>query len=209
MNPFRPSRSRLCTTLLYLVLVVFLVSSPAFAKTTVDFNPNLDFSKYKTFAFIGGVENLLMLQLDPDVMDHHIHHEVSEQLVRKGLREVQPDQNPDLVVRYWANPSQQVNVTTMGNWAPYLPYINSDWAWIYNDVSASSAREGCLIVDLIEPRSKDLAWRLYLVRKIVNSEKDWRKTDEELAKAFESYPPSDSEKDAKKKERATHSPKSQ
>jgi hypothetical protein len=207
MNDLCPHRSHSHTLLLCVTLATFFAASPLFAKTVVDFNPNLDFSKYKTFAFLGAVENLLMLQIDPDVMNDQIHHAVNQELAKKGLREVQLGQHPDLVVRYWANPSAQVNVSTMGNWAPYTPYISSYWAWIYDDVSATSRKEGSLIVDLIDPKSKDLTWRLYLIRRIVNSDKDWKKTDDELAKAFESFPPSGNEKEAKKKERAAHPPK--
>lgn len=196
-HPFR--RSSFVQVLFCLIFVCCLAASPLFAKTVTDFNPNLDFSKYKTFAFIGGVGNLVMLQIDPDVMNDHIHHVVNQELARRGLREVAFDQRPDLVVRYWANPPQQVNVTTMGEWAPYAPYIGSYWAWVYNDVSATSVKEGSLIIDLIDSRTKELAWRLYLIRKMANTEKDWRKTDEEFSKAFENFPPSDGEKEAKKK----------
>jgi hypothetical protein len=42
-------------------------------------------------------------------------------------------------------------------------------------MSASSTREGMLVLDLIDAKNKDLAWRLYLVRKIVKVDKDWKK----------------------------------
>jgi hypothetical protein len=44
-------------------LIVTLLAPQARAKMNVDFNPDLDFSKYKTFAYIGGVEHLAMMQL--------------------------------------------------------------------------------------------------------------------------------------------------
>jgi hypothetical protein len=58
---------------------------------------------------------------------------------------------------------------------------------------------------LIDPRSKALAWRVYLIRKITNPDKDWKKPDEEFTKGFESYP-SEKETEAKKKEREEHKP---
>lgn len=183
-------------------------SVPALAKTDVDFDPNVDFSKFRTFAFIGGVENLVMLPVNPELINNRVHRAVTRELTAKGLREVQPNQNPDLVVRYWASTSQQVNVATMGNWGPYGPYVGSYWGWMYDNMSASASKEGSLIVDLIDSRSKALAWRLYLTRKLTNADKDWKKADEEFTKAFEDYPPSDKEKDAKRKERAAHPPKS-
>jgi len=41
-------------------------------QTAVDFNPNLDFSKFKLFAFIGGVEQLVECKLNPDT-NNRIH----------------------------------------------------------------------------------------------------------------------------------------
>lgn len=188
-------------------LLALVAGFPLAAKVVTDFDPNLDFSSYKTFAYIGGVENLVEMQLNSDLINNRIHHMVVRELTKKGLREVQPDQKPDLVVRYWANSSQQVNLATLGSWGPYGSYIGSDWAWTYDSVSASSRREGCLVLDLIDARSKSLAWRVYLIRKITNPDKDWNKADEEFAKAFESYPPTDKDKDAKRKERDEHKPK--
>jgi Domain of unknown function (DUF4136) len=204
MRPSRLCRSSQLPRFFCMFLTLFLAGPPLLGKTAVDFNPNLDFSKYKTFAFIGGVENLTMFQVDPQLMFDRIHQAVQQSLSKKGLREVPPTQNPDLVIRYWANPPSQVNVVTMGNWSPYRPYIDSYWGWLYNDVSNASAKDGSLIIDLIDPKSKDLAWRVYLMRKITTPDKEWKKADEELAKAFDAYPPSTAEKEAKQKERVAH-----
>jgi Domain of unknown function (DUF4136) len=190
------------------VLLLLLCAFPLFAKTDIDFDPNVDFSKYKTFAFVGGVENLVMLPVNPELINNRVHRAVTRELTKKGLREVQPNQNPDIVVRYWASTSQQVNLAVMGNWGPYGPYVGSYWGYMYDTIAASSTKEGTLIIDLIDPRTKNLGWRLYLTRKLSNADKDWNKADEEFSKAFEAYPPSDKEKEAKRKERAAHPPKS-
>lgn len=175
---------------------------PAAAKTTIDFDPDLDFSKFKTFAYIGGVENLVMMQLNPDLINTRIHRMVVRELEKKGLREVNPDQKPDIVARYWASSETQVNVAVMGNWGVYGPFIGSYWGYLYNTVTATNQRQGTLILDLIDPNAKALAWRLYLVRKITDPDKDWKKADEEFTEGFKSYPPSDKDKEEKRKERA-------
>jgi hypothetical protein len=73
-------------------------------------------------------------------------------------------------------------------------------------MSASSTREGMLVLDLIDAKNKDLAWRLYLVRKIVKVDKDWKKADQDLSNGFDSYPPSAKQIEQKKKERANEKP---
>ena len=74
-------------------MLLLLMAFPASAKLATDFNPNLDFSKYKTFAYIGGVESLVMLQLNPDLLNNRIHRAVVRELTAKGLREVQPEES--------------------------------------------------------------------------------------------------------------------
>ena len=99
------------------LLVLLMAGLPAMTKVEVDFNPNLDFSQFKTYAYIGGVEHLVMLQLNLELINDRVHRAVQRELTTKGLHEVQPSENPDLVVRYWANSQVQVNVAATGNWA--------------------------------------------------------------------------------------------
>src|SRR5258707_7142213 len=96
--------------ILLLLAGLLLSTHPATGKLAVDFNPNLDFSKFKTFAFIGGVEQLVRMQLNPDQLNNRIHRAVTRELTAKGLREVKPEENPDLVVRYWVNSQKSVDV---------------------------------------------------------------------------------------------------
>ncbi len=185
-----------------LLALFFGLALSVSAKTTIDFDPNVDFSKFKTFAYIGGVENLVAIQLNPDLINTRFHRMVVRELEKKGLREVSPGQNPDLIVRYWANPETQVNVTVMGNWGPYGPYISSDWAYAYNAVASASGHMGTLIIDMINPKAKALVWRVYLVRKMGDPDKDPKKAEDEFTDSFKSFPPSDKDKEEKRKERA-------
>ncbi len=171
----------------FALLFIFslLLAGPLTAKTTVDFDPGTDFSKFKTFAFIGGVGNLVMLQLDPDVMYTRIHQNVARELTNKGLREVAATQNPDLVVRYWVSPESQVNVVTMGNWSPYGAYLTDHWGNVYNEVTSAKGRINHLIIDAIDARTKSLAWRLYITRKLTDPEKDWKRIDDEFSEGVE------------------------
>jgi len=143
--------------LFLLVLLALATPGPALAKSDVDFDPNLGFSKYKTFVFIGGMENLVMLPVNPELINKQVHRAVTREMTAEGPREVHTNQNPDLVVRYQASTSQQVNLAVMGNWGPYGPFVGSYWRWMYDTMSASSVKEGTLIVDLIDSLRKALA----------------------------------------------------
>jgi Domain of unknown function (DUF4136) len=103
------------------LLARLAIAQPATARVEVDFNPNLDFSQFKTYAYIGGVEHLVMMQLNPELINDRVHRAVQRELSKKGLREVQPNENLDLVVRYWASSQVQLNVAATGNWVLMAP----------------------------------------------------------------------------------------
>lgn len=203
-KPVRSGHAAMLFCLTMLALLSGLATGVA-AKTTIDFDPSIDFFKFKTFAYIGGVENLVSIQMNPDLINIRFHHMVVRELEKKGLHEVDPGQNPDLIVRYWANPETQVDVAVMGNWGPYGPYIGNEWWAVYNAVSSSSHHLGTLILDLIDPKAKALVWRVYLVRKMSDPDKDPKKAEDEFTDSFKSFPPSDKEKDEKRQERARES----
>jgi Domain of unknown function (DUF4136) len=182
------------------------------AKMYVDFNPNLDFSSYKTFAYIGGVEHLAMQQLNPNEIRDNVHEAVARELTKRGLREVNRQEKPDLVVRYLATSQSQVNFAATGDlsdWGGFDPFFFDYWAYNYDLWSASTTREGSLMIDLIDVKRKDLAWRLMMEQKILNVDKVWEKVNEEIVKGFQGFPPTEKEKEEKRKERAEHPPKPQ
>jgi hypothetical protein len=190
-------------------LIILLIVPQARAKKNVDFNPNLDFSKYKTFAYIGGVEHLEMLQVNPNEIRENVHEAMARELTKRGLKEVKRDENPDLVVRYFASTQSQLNFVGTGDWGGYDPFIVDYWAFNYDLWNATTTTEGSLMIDLIDAKRKDLAWRLLLEQKILNVDKVWEKVNQEITKGFESYPPTEKEKEEKRKERAEHPPKPQ
>lgn len=204
----RVSRGTTSAAILF-VLLAFLSAAQARDKMNVDFNPDLDFSKYKTFAYIGGVEHLVMMQLNPNEIRDRVHEAVARELTKRGLKEVRRNENPDLAVRYFANSESQVNVGATGDWGGFDPFIIDNWSYTYELWSATTTREGSLMIDLIDVKRKDLAWRLFLSQKILNVDKVWDKVNQEITKGFESYPPTEKEKEEKRKERAEHPPKQQ
>ena len=199
-----PVQARVPAIILFL-LALAILPIPTPAKSNVDLNPDLDFTKYKTFAFIGGVEHLTMMQVNPHQLRDTVHESVSRELTRKGLREVRRDENPDLVVRYLAESNTQVNFAGNDDWGGFDKYTVDWWAWSYTLWYSSTTREGALMIDLIDVKRRDLAWRLFLQQKILNVDKLPEKVDKEIAKGFEDYPPTEKAKEEARKEHAKHS----
>ena len=147
---------------LLLALLSLLSTLSATAKIATDFDPNLDFSKFKSFAFIGGVEQLVRMQLNPDLLNDRIHRAVNRELTAKGLHEATPEENPDLVVRYWANSQKNFDVAASTNGGVYGPYYGYHWGFVYYSMDTYTTHEGTLGIELIAANSRDLAWRMFI-----------------------------------------------
>ena len=203
-----PSDSRRVCLLIIAVLVVLLCPRPINAKMAIDFNPDLDFSKYKTFAYIGGVESLVRMQLNPDLLNNRMHRAVVRELTAKGLREVQPEENPDLVVRYWVEAESNAQVTGSAHWGVWGSYYYGYWTVMYTTMSTPVTHKGLLGIELIDVKTRDLAWRLFVSEKIIHNDPDkiWKTADNNIKKAFKNYPPSAKAIEEKKAERAKIDP---
>jgi uncharacterized protein YheU (UPF0270 family) len=184
------------------LLFLFLFATPAPAKMATDFDPNLNFSKFKTFSFIGGVEQLVRMQLNPDELNNKIHRAVTRELTAKGLREVKLEENPDLVVRYWADSQKDVNVATNTNWGVYGPYFGYHWGFVYYSMDSSTTHQGTLSIELIDAQARELAWRMFVSVKLIDTEPDkiWKTADSNIINAFKRYPPSPKDIEAKKQQ---------
>src|SRR5260370_4298208 len=151
------------------LLFVLLWAMATNAKMATDFNPNLDFSQYKTFAYIGGVESLVRMQLNPEMLNNRIHRAVVRELTGKGLREVQPDDNPDLVVRYWVEAESNAQLTGTAHWGMYGSYYYGYWTVMYTTMSTPVTHQGLLGIELIDAKARELAWRLVASDKNIHS----------------------------------------
>jgi hypothetical protein len=132
------------TKILSLVAFLFLllIAPPTNAKVATDFDPTLDFSNYKTFAYLGGTEKLLRMQLSPDQLNNQIHRSVVRELTAKGLREVQSESHPDLVVRYWIETQSESGVGYDASWGIYGTYWTGHWSVQYISMHTHTANEG-------------------------------------------------------------------
>jgi len=203
-----PTLFRGCVPVALFVLALACWPAPARAKSNIDLNPNLDFTRYKTFAFIGGVEHFDRLQLNPDELRDTVHASVSRALTARGLREVRRDQNPDLVVRYLAQTNSMVNYAG-DDWGGYDMFTADWWSQAYTVWNASTTRQGSLMIDLIDAKRRDLAWRLFLQQQLLNVDKLPEKIEKEIAKGFESFPPTEKDKEEARKEHAKQASKKQ
>jgi len=65
--------------LLPLLLASVMIAPPVEARISTEFDLNLDFSKLNTFAVIGGVEQLVGMQLNPEQLNNQVHRAVTRE----------------------------------------------------------------------------------------------------------------------------------
>lgn len=178
-----------------------------------DFDPEADFSKYRTFCFVGGVDLAKNGFLDNPENRERLKNFISGVLELRGYKEVPRDAKYDLAVRYWVARRDKSDVSTVytpdpmlwgGYWGGYPPYWHGAWGMYYEEYVVRNYVEGTLIVDLIDPSTKELVWRTYLREQLEDRAKAYDKLKKGLTKALSSLPPSEAEKQKMRNTRAKY-----
>jgi uncharacterized protein DUF4136 len=161
-----------------------------------DFDRTADFNKFQTFAFAGMTDLNQTGVLSNSLMRKRIEGAVARELAKKGLREVEVDQNPDLLVHYWMGVKDKQRIDTTGPaMGAYGWHGRYGYGAGYSGVSTYEYRQGTLIMDLIEGTKKELVWRATIVANLEeNPTENIELGNKAIARAFEEYPPATSKR---------------
>lgn len=138
-----------------------------------------DFSGFKTYSLIRGTPP------SNPMIDKRISDGIKLQLIAKGLRLVDKDSKPDLFVIYHAGCDDNTNIVT------YNTIIWADWNWGIGKVTHhySRIKEGNLVIDLADTRTKRFVWRSYAKDTISNNAEIVDKSlNKALMKMFKKLP---------------------
>jgi len=187
-------------------LLCLLHTAPAAAKTKNDFDPAADFSKFKTFSLVAGIDLTKTGLLDNPEKRMRVANFVSGILETRGLREIPRDQKHDLAVRVWIalRDRESVTTTSYGStpyWGGYDPYWYGPWGYTYTEYVVNDYVEGTLIIDLLNPVTRELVWRTYMKEDFKDRTKAYDKAKKELDKALSHFPPTPKEIEDKRRER--------
>jgi hypothetical protein len=172
---------------LIIVIVLLIFTAGCDFKTIVDYDRSADFSSIQTYAWFVERDNRIN-----DLTHRRIIDSVNEQLVLKGLKEV--ENNPDVYVTYFGDDNEQVVVDT----THYGYGYGRSWYWDPywgGGMSTSTSRvrtykEGTLVVDIYLAGPKELIWRGAITGTITdNPEKNVNNFKKALSKLFKKYPP--------------------
>ena len=173
------------TTLVGTALLATLASTASAQDISYDYDKSADFSRFKTYAWVPG-HNL------PDELNNQrIVSAIDRQLAAKGLRRVDANASPDVLVAYHALFDKDVEIRGFSSgWAGYRFGAHRSGTARVEEVVV-----GTLAVDVIDARTRTIVWR-GMATKDVDVKADPEKRDKNINKAaeklFKHYPPKNS-----------------
>lgn len=168
----------------FIAVLFLIVTSCASVRVNSDYDKKVDFSRYKTYAFLkAGIDKMEVSDLDKK----RIMHSMEDVMATKGYTK---SDTPDLLVNLFTKEREQVDVNQFNagwgygwgwGWSPYV------WG---GQTAINRYTEGTLFIDLIDAKKKELIWQGEGEGTLT---KDTHKKDamvkEFVTKILEQYPP--------------------
>ncbi len=140
---------------IFLILFTTLFISACSSVTVQsDFDPEADFSQYKTFRWYEGKpvpgDELVMYPL----VRKRFVESITGNLTSKGLT-LMEGEGADLVVVIHAGMKERMQITEWGGYGWYNPW----WGPYGGRVDVSYYEQGTVVIDLVDAKRKELVWR--------------------------------------------------
>ena len=165
---------------LFFLLALSLVGCGS-VRVTTDYDTDVDFNQYKTFAFYKkGIDKASISDLDKK----RIMRAIESEMLAKGFKK---STNPDLLVSIFTKSREKVNITDNSFGRPlWYPFYYGA-----NQIRVTEKTEGTLFIDFIDKSKKELVWQGIGTGALVNGKVEKKK---ERIKVFvkeilEKYPP--------------------
>lgn len=171
-------------TLNLLPLLLLFLTSCSSVRVASDYDKNVDFTQYRTFAFYKtGIDKVEISDLDKK----RILRAIETQMIAKGMT---LSETPDLMVNIFTKSREQINVNQFNSmWGYGWGYGWNPYMWGGRS-SVSRYTEGTLFIDLIDAKKKELVWQGEGEGILTENSGDKEKRiNEFVAKILEQYPP--------------------
>jgi len=175
---------RIATMLTTLGLALMSAGASA-QNVTWDYDKEADFTRYRTYTWVPGTN------LGDEFNHKRVMAAVDAQLAAKGMRRVEANENPDMLVAYHASFDRdlQINASSFdtGGWGGYRFGSNRTGSARVQEILV-----GTLIVDLVDAGTRDVVWRGIANKEVdvkADPEKRDRNMNQAAEKLFRKYPP--------------------
>lgn len=166
------------------LLLLLVFASCSSVKVATDFDKEVNFNQYKTYAFFKpGIDKAEISDLDKK----RILRAIDANLYEKGMVKAE---KPDLLISIFTKERERVDV--------YTNNFGYGWGWnpwyyggYYGGNSVSRTAEGTLYIDLIDAKTNSLVWQGMGSADLVtqNMEKKEARIREIVMKILAEYPP--------------------
>ncbi len=121
-----------------------------------DWDRAVDFSSYRTFAWLELEEKQLGVQL-PDHLDRRLRRVVDDVLTDKGLERAPALPQTDLLLAYYVGLERELRVDYGYNY--YGPYRYGYWpGYAYGTAHVREYATGTVVIDVVDRSTKQLVW---------------------------------------------------
>ncbi len=173
--------------------VLLLTACASGLQTTADWNPESDFTAFRTYAWApDGEGNVGIDQLT----DNRVRTAIEATLNGKGLREV-PLDRADLAVGYQITTSDQTDYrTTSTGWGGGYGRYGPGWGGVGVSTSTTTATtytNGTLVIGLFNGQSQEVVWHgsgTTRLRENLTPEQRTENVNNAVGKILERFPPS-------------------
>lgn len=181
-------------------IVLCFISGCSSIKVTSDYDPSVSFSRFHSYEWILDAPKKTG---DPRIdgnslLQNRVRLAVDNQLASKGYQKVTLE-SPDFLVTYHVTLDKQTEIQTINSYNQY----GQGWGWRYGrsyyptmnygtETLVYSYEQGSLIVDIVEPKSRELVWRGSATDKVNFSnspEQKEQQINEAVQKLLEQFPP--------------------
>jgi Domain of unknown function (DUF4136) len=167
------------------VLIGALTLACSTMTTAVDYDHTIDWSKYKTFQVGTGTP------APTTFTQKRIDDAITSTLTSKGWQPV--TSNPSIMVYPHVVLSEQTQLNTM-NMGGYGYRGWGGWGGGMTTTTVQKIPIGTLVIDLVDPATKEMVWRGTASDQVSGSGEDQGKINEAMQKLFANFPPTPGKK---------------
>jgi hypothetical protein len=172
---------------LLIVLIGVALAACRSVQVMVDFDPEEDFSVYRTYAWLpGSAEQSGNLAVELPLIDTRLRQAVDRTLAEKGFEKRESGQ-PDLYVAYHLSVESKLDVYTVDRY-----YGRHGYAMGVPETRVKQYDEGTLVIDVADARKKELVWRGVGIKRVRSHPKPEQTTaavNQAVAEILASFPP--------------------
>jgi hypothetical protein len=178
------SRKRLVAVL---AIVVAAAAGYVWAKVISDFDPNADFSSYKTYGWLDRED------ADDERLPEHLRMRLrrvtEEVLAEKGLEPAPAPPQTDLFLTYHFGATEEFAVDYVG-YSVYQPWGYGYWGGYGGGYSTvRKYTEGTLVLDIVDARTHQLVWMGSIEKEVRSVNPPGDRIEKAVTKLLKSFPP--------------------